>query len=204
MHKEILSEKQTEFFSRLKIFSNDFFLVGGTAIALQLGHRQSIDFDLASRKEIRSQYLRKKLLELGKIDAVFFDGADEYSLVIAGVKFTFFNYPFPVEAPLNLDGIIFSPDLISLAAMKTYALGRRAKWKDYVDLYFIFKELGSIYPVIKKAKEIFGVEFNEKNFRSQLAYFLDIDYSEKVRFSSGFEVSDEEIKKRLLEFSLEK
>lgn len=204
MHKEILSEKQQKIFPYLENFAQDFFLVGGTAIALQLGHRQSIDFDLASRKEIKSQYLRKKLLELGKIDAVIFDSADEYSLIIAGVKFTFFNYPFPVKASLNLDEIIFSLDLVSLAAMKAYALGRRAKWKDYVDLYFIFKELGSVHPVIEKAKEIFGVEFNEKNFRSQLAYFLDIDYSEKVRFSSGFETDDEEIKKKLREFSLEK
>ena len=111
MHKEILSEKQQKIFPYLENFAQDFFLVGGTAIALQLGHRQSIDFDLASRKEIKSQYLRKKLLELGKIDAVIFDSADEYSLIIAGVKFTFFNYPFPVKASLNLDEIIFSLDL---------------------------------------------------------------------------------------------
>jgi len=103
-----------------------------------------------------------------------------------------------------LGGTIAIPEIVSLAAMKAYALGRRAKWKDYVDLYFIIKELGSIRLIIGKSKEIFGVEFNEKNFRSQLSYFEDIDYSEKVIFSSGFEISDEEIKKRLLEFSLEK
>ncbi len=50
MHKEILSKKQIDFFPHLKKFSNDFGLVGGTAIAFHLGHRQSIDFDLASLK----------------------------------------------------------------------------------------------------------------------------------------------------------
>ena len=40
----------------------------------------------------------------------------------------------------NFEDIINIPDLPTLAAMKTYALGRRGKWKDYVDLYFIIKD----------------------------------------------------------------
>lgn len=204
MHKEILSERQRKIFPYLGNFGQDFFLVGGTAISLYLGHRQSIDFDLATKKEIDSQKIRKKILEFGKIERVIRDNQDEYTLVVDGVKFTFFNYPFSVKTTNLLGGTIAIPEIVSLAAMKAYALGRRAKWKDYVDLYFIIKELGSIRLIIGKSKEIFGVEFNEKNFRSQLSYFEDIDYSEKVIFSSGFEISDEEIKKRLLEFSLEK
>ncbi len=62
MHKEILSKKQIDFFPHLKKFSNDFGLVGGTAIALHLGHRQSIDFDLASPKEVNMSVIRKKIL----------------------------------------------------------------------------------------------------------------------------------------------
>ncbi|MCB6599156.1 hypothetical protein LI118_17050, partial [Erysipelatoclostridium ramosum] len=69
------------------------------------------------------------------------------------------------------------PDLLTLAAMKAYALGRRAKWKDYVDLYFAMKDYFPISAIVKKAKGIFGAEFNEKIFRAQLAYFKDIDYS---------------------------
>jgi hypothetical protein len=202
MHKEILSEKQAEIFPNLKNFSENFGLVGGTAIAFQLGHRQSIDFDLATLKEIKTSNIRKKILEFGKIDAVIIDNADEYTLVIEGIKFTFFNYLFPIKFSQNLDDIISMPDIATLAAMKAYALGRRAKWKDYVDLYFVAQKLSSIKPVIEKAKEIFGSEFNEKNFRVQMAYFDDIDYSEKIIFNKGFEVKDEEIKKKLLEYSL--
>jgi len=71
--------------------------------------------------------------------------------------------------------------------MKAYALGRRAKWKDYVDLYFIMKYYRGIKKVIKKAKNIFGNEFNEKMFRVELAYFKDIDFSEKIIYLKGFE-----------------
>ena len=202
MHKEILSEKQAEFFPKLKIFSDNFGLVGGTVIAFHLGHRQSIDFDLVSLKTIDAVAIRKKIIEFGKIDAVIIDNADEYTLSVDGIKFTFFHYPFPIKLSEKIDKIISMPDIETLAAMKAYALGRRAKWKDYVDLYFIIKKLGSMDPITKKAEEIFGLEFNEKNFRAQLAYFKDIDYSEKIIFSKGFEIEDDEIKKKLLEYSL--
>ena len=94
------------------------------------------------------------------------------------------------------------PSLLTLAAMKAYALGKRAKWKDYVDLYFIIRDSYSVPEIIKKAKDIFGNEFNEKICREQLAYFKDINYSEEVRYLKGFEVSDKIIKKGLTDFSL--
>jgi hypothetical protein len=50
MHKNILSKEQLDFLPFLKNFSNDFGLAGGTAIALHLGHRRTIDFDLFSKK----------------------------------------------------------------------------------------------------------------------------------------------------------
>jgi len=94
------------------------------------------------------------------------------------------------------------PSLLTLAAMKAYALGRRAKWKDYVDLYFIMKDFHSLQEIIKQAKKIFGDEFNEKIFRTQLSYFEDINYSEKIIYKEGFEINDDVIKKRLIDFSL--
>lgn len=104
--------------------------------------------------------------------------------------------------PKKFGNILKLPDLLTLAAMKAYALGRRAKWKDYVDLYFIMKDYHDIGEIVKKAEKIFGQEFNEKIFRAQLAYFKDIDYSEKVIYLPGFEVQDSVIKKDLVNFSL--
>ena len=93
-------------------------------------------------------------------------------------------------------------DLLTLAALKAYALGRRAKWKDYVDLYFVMRDFYSLDKITKRAREIFGDLFNEKIFRTQLAYFKDIDYSEEVIWTPKFEVKDAEIKKCLLEWSI--
>lgn len=201
MHKEILTKEQIKLLPIVKSFSKDFGLVGGTAIALYIGHRESIDFDLFTLKDFENYKIRKKLRRLGKIGRVIKDELDNYTLIIDSVQFTFFHYPFKINFSENCEGIKL-PNLLTLAAMKAYALGRRAKWKDYVDLYFIIKKYHSIEKINQAAKKIFGNEFNEKIFRMQITYFKDISYQEKITFHKGFETSDEKIKKELMEFSL--
>lgn len=202
MHKEILTVEQIELLQLVKSFNDDFGLVGGTAIALHLGHRRSIDFDLFSLKEFDNEEVRKRILKFNQIDQVIRDEIGQFSLQIKGVRFTFLTYPYPLIFSEYLEKIIKLPDLSTLAAMKAFALGRRAKWKDYVDLCFIARQYNGIKEICAKAQEIFGQEFNEKLFRAQLAYFSDINYSEAVIFMPGFEMSDEKIRQGLTEVSL--
>ena len=196
MHKEILSPAQEKLLPLAKKFSKDFYLTGGTAIALHLGHRRSIDFDLFSGKEFRNADIRRKVVDFGKIEHVMFDRKGEYTVVVGGVKITFLYYEFKVEADRRFENIKV-PNVLTLAAMKAYALGRRAKWKDYVDLYFILNGRCSLAQISTRAKKIFGAEFNEKIFREQLSYFKDIDYSEKVDYLPGFAVGESEVMKFL-------
>jgi hypothetical protein len=204
MHKEVLTQKQLNLLPLLKVFSKNFGLVGGTAIALYLGHRKSVDFDLFSLKEFDHLKIRKEILKFKKPFKVIVNEKEQYSIFINGVKITFLHYPFKIKFSKNFENIINLPDLLTLSAMKAYTLGRKAKWKDYVDLYFIMKHYGGIKKVIKKAKNIFGNEFNEKMFRAELAYFKDIDFSEKIIYLKGFEKKDKEIKRALINFSLQK
>lgn len=202
-HREILTQEQIKLLPMVKFFAKDFGLVGGTAIAFHLGHRRSIDFDLFSLKEFDNQKIRRRILRFQRLFRVLRDESGQYTIVIHDVRFTFFHYPFKINFSKNFNDVVRMPDLLTLAAMKAYALGRRAKWKDYVDLYFVMKKCGGIQKVIKKAKRIFTHDFNEKLFRSQLAYFKDIDYTEKVIYLKGFETSDKVIKDALVKFSLE-
>ena len=202
MRKEILTEQQTKLLPLIGKFSKDFGLVGGTAIALHIGHRESIDFDLFTVNKFDSGKIKRKITNDFNVEKVFVNEADEYTALISGVKITFLHYPFNIEFKNNLDNVIKVADLLTLAAMKAYALGRRAKWKDYVDMYFIFKNFHSIAEVIGKAGEIFSSEFNEKIFRAQLAYFEDIDYTEQVVYRKGFEVDDNVVKTDLIDLSL--
>ena len=203
MHKEILTKEQVELLPLLKKVSKNFGMVGGTSIALHMGHRESIDFDLFSYKKFNNQVIKRNISSIIKIDKVLVNKLGEFTFFSNGVKITFFNYPFEIEYKDNLDGIIKIPDLLTLAAMKAYALGMRAKWKDYVDLYFIIKDHFSIDKIIKKGRKVFGNEFNRKIFRTQLSYFDDINYAEKISYKPGFEVDDKIVKKALVEFSLE-
>ncbi len=201
MHEEVLTKEQKELLSPIRNFSGQFGLVGGTAIALQIGHRRSIDFDLFSNKRFFNTRIQDQIRDEFRIEKVFVDRPNELTILVNKVKITFYKYPFNIKYQITLKNIIKTPDLLTLASMKSFALGRRAKWKDYVDLYFLFKRY-SLSEISKQAKKIFKGEFNEKLLREQLAYFEDIDYSEKVEFMPGKKVSDQEIKETLTEVSL--
>ncbi|NQV13614.1 MAG: nucleotidyl transferase AbiEii/AbiGii toxin family protein [Parcubacteria group bacterium] len=202
MHKEILTEEQTELFPLLKVVSGDFGLVGGTAIALHLGHRRSIDFDLFSYKQFDNRNIARKVKSFTPVSRILVDKPGEYTFLSKEVKVTFYNYPYKIQYQNSLDKIIKIPDLLTLAAMKAFSLGRRAKWKDYVDLYFIIKDHITIKDIVIKTEDIFRNEFNEKLFRVQLSYFKDINYTEQVDYLPGSAVDDEIIKKGLADFSI--
>ena len=202
MHREILTKNQADLLFIPQMFSKNFGLVGGTAIALQIGHRHSIDFDLFTNKHFSNFSIKKRISKHRKIKNVFYDEDGHYTFIIGDVQFTFFHYPYKLDFPKKFGDIVRMPDLLTLAAMKAFALGRRARWKDYVDLYFVMKCYYGIDEIIKKAKKIFGQEFNEKLFRSQLVYFKDIDYTERIIYLKGFATDDKIIKKELINFSL--
>lgn len=204
MHKEVLTKEQQELLPLIKKFIKNFGLVGGTAIALQIGHRESIDFDFFTFKEFDNLKIRKIITKQGwKIHKVYKDEKGQFTFFVNNVQFTFFYYPFKINFSKNFENTLKMPDLLSLAAMKAYALGRRAKWKDYADLYFIINKYHSIDKIVTRANSIFNGEFNERIFKEQLSYFDDINYAEKISYRPGFEVDDKTVKKELIKFSLE-
>lgn len=203
MHKEVLTVEQIELLPLVAKFSKNFGLVGGTAIALHLGHRESIDFYLFTQTDFDNRKLRKNIERKFLIQKIITDEENQYTVIIRGVRLTFFQYPYNIEYKNKFEDVIGIPDLATLAAMKAFALGRRAKWKDYVDLYFILKGHLTLDQVNRKARQIFGPEHNEKIFRTQLSYFEDINYSEAVTYRPGCAVTDKTIKKALMRYSLE-
>lgn len=181
MFDNILSENQKELLPFIESFKKEFYLVGGTAIALQIGHRESIDFDLFKFSSISTAKIIQRLKDFNLTYRLIFTDERSFHIVCKGVKITFFQYPFNVNTNKRFQDIKM-PDLLHLAAMKSYALGRRAKWKDYIDLYFILKDYHTIDEISTKTQEIFEGLFSPKLLKQQLCYFNDIDYSETVAY----------------------
>src|SRR5437868_7015023 len=108
MHPEALTSKGKELFPLLSDF-RDFYLAGGTALALQIGHRVSVDFDFFSEKPIPRTLLPtvERVLGSATIEPLI-DNRSELTVLADGVKVSFISYPFPLLEPLVLLGSLHS------------------------------------------------------------------------------------------------
>lgn len=206
LHKEILTPEQIGLLPVIKHFSKNFGLVGGTAVALQIGHRESVDFDLFPKKpgaKFDISVLKRSFSRKALMTKIFKAQEGELTFMTrTGVKVTFFDFEYAVPYTVPFDKWITMPDLLTLAAMKAFAIGYRAKWKDYVDLYFIVRDHYPLQEITVRANELFKGHFNERLLRQQLSFFDDVSYKEPIVFKPGFAVPDDEIKRVLTEGAL--
>lgn len=182
MRLEVLTKERAKIFSKLNIFS-DFYLAGGTALALQIGHRISVDFDLFSPKEIKRSLLAKvkKVYRDNKV-AVSVNNSDELTVFLGKIKVTFFHYPFPVILPLVKAAGVKMLSVSELAATKAHTIGHRGVLKDYIDLYFVISQgFVSLKRIITLALKKYGADFNARLFLEQLIYLEDVP-EEKILF----------------------
>ena len=202
MFLNIFDQNQVDSLPVVGKFKNEFYMVGGTSIALHIGHRRSIDFDLFKNGTIKPRAITKKFNDINEPILVTLNIDGQLNLVCRQVKFTFFEYEFEIPHNVQIENYIKIPGLLDLAAMKAYALRRRSKWKDYADLYFILKNHYTIDVISARAVELYKDLFSEKLFRGQLNYFVGINYDEQIEYMPGFEVPDEEIKAFLMNAAL--
>ena len=175
MYQEAINSERQNFFQKLKNFPQ-FYLVGGTALALQIGHRMSDDFDLFSDEDIPANLLEKveQIFKNSKITVVI-NHSKQLSLIINKTKVDFVKYPFSLISDLTEYQEVKMTKISEIAAMKAYTIGRRATYKDYIDLYFILSEKhSSLLDIIKISKNKFKENFDPRLFLEQLVYLEDI------------------------------
>jgi len=151
-----------EAISRLECIK-PFTLVGGTALSLQIEKRQSEDLDFMKwltkrneKPEINWPSIKKELESIGTIKDYEVGGFDFVSFNFEGVKLSF--YAAPRKEITSMKRIpylnnLFLADMESIGAMKMEAMLRRAKFRDYYDIYSILKEGGDINKMIAAALE---------------------------------------------------
>lgn len=107
MHQEILTKEQLELLPLIKSFKKDFYLVGGTAIALHPGHRRSVDFDLFSPNDLKRRNIKNTLRKYGLAEAeILYEDSEQLHLYIQSVKLTFYHFPHPISASVAFRSIM--------------------------------------------------------------------------------------------------
>jgi len=156
----------------------DFYLVGGTALALMLGHRMSVDIDLFTTAEFNGDETARYLRD--NYNAVFKNFRNNY---IAGymedIQFDMLIHQYPHINPLvNAEGIRMS-SLEDIAAMKINAIaGNGSRIKDFVDIHYLLKVIS--YEQMLDAYSAKYPNIDVKQARMSLLYFDDIDFTTKV------------------------
>ena len=117
-------------------FIKPFYLSGGTALALQLKHRQSEDLDFFTHHDFDSAMLQSDVSKLGLLTNVMLD-KKTLNCVVSGVKLQFLYYPYNLlEKPLLFENVSIST-VFDVACTKLITISSRGYKKDFIDLYFL-------------------------------------------------------------------
>lgn len=154
-----------------------YLLVGGTALSLQVGTRQSEDLDFmkwrtskAEKMEVAWYRVEKELATVGDIQHKDILDVDHVEYVVSGVKFSFYACPkySPVSAPVEYLNNLRLADVKSIGAMKMEVMMRRSNFRDYYDIYSILKSGVPVNDLISLALTYSGHKLKSKNLLAML------------------------------------
>lgn len=174
LHFETVSPSALELLTSLQQIAifKDLRLVGGTSLALQYGHRKSIDIDLFGPLDADELEISEELGHLGQIKQLQ-KSKNIFVYLINGIKTDIVRYKYPwLEEVQLIDGIRFAGKM-DIAAMKLAAITGRGTKKDFIDIWFLLKEFTMkqlIEFYLKKYSD--GTEFL---VLKSLGYFADAD-----------------------------
>ena len=175
--EEILGQETSRDLEILKKFYllKDFYLAGGTGLALQLGHRRSYDLDFFTSKSFREMVFIKKISALGHFEL---DKKEAGTAIgtFRKTRVSFFRYPFSLlKKPKTILGLKVA-DLIDIACMKIDAVATRGSKKDFIDLYMIIQNGYTLKGLLQNfQKKYTGVKFNMVHIQKGLAFFEDAE-----------------------------
>jgi len=198
MHLKILDPKRKKLLSKLGFLNKQgFYMAGGTALALQIGHRTSLDFDFYTEEKFDPKKLREKFDKKFKKVQEIYIAEDILGLDADGIKMSFFRYSYRlIRSYVQMEDICLASKE-DIAAMKILAISQRGKRRDFIDMYFLIKEFG-LREIIEFTKEKYPM-FNIYVGLQGLLYFKDADEdSEKQRFKMLQKADWREIKKYII------
>src|ERR1039458_930724 len=176
MHEETLAKPTRKLFDTLgsKAWLSNFYLAGGTALALQLGHRMSVDLDFFSAVEFSEQEVIEQLREIGPLE-IFQTARQSVTGALEGVKFSFLGYKYPVLKRGEPWHDIAIASVEDIACMKLDALSNRGTKRDFIDVYFIAKKIPLPRMLDLFVQKYSTIGFNLLHVKKSLVYFNDAE-----------------------------
>jgi hypothetical protein len=198
MHWDILDPNRQAILPSLRTFKDrGFYLAGGTGLALQIGHRDSIDFDFFIDTSFETDRLVEDLPALFPEHTVVLTAheAGTVSCLIDGaIRLSFFEYRYPILKPLTATEHLSIASIEDIACMKLSAITGRSLEKDYVDLYFLLQKL-SLRELLGMCIEKYP-SLDQNLILKSLVYFDDVLH-EPILFKEGHAVFFDMVKEYL-------
>ena len=176
LHLDILPEKQLRLLETLssQLFITDFYLAGGTCLALQIGHRRSIDFDFFIPGDFETSTIINRLAQIGSYQR---DNEEKNTIngSLNGVRISFFGYRYDIIDDFKTFNKIRLAGLKDIAAMKLEAIAGRGSKKDFIDLYFLLQQY-TLEEIFSFHALKYGIGLsNQYHHLKSLVYFADAD-----------------------------
>lgn len=195
MFTEALFGNTQELLALLSKFQllKDAYLAGGTAAALQLGHRISVDLDFFTLHKFDVKKKAEALKKWGdfSIEQISWGTIQGH---FKEVRFSLFVYEYPILFPFKEFRRIKVLDLRDIAAMKIAAISDRGTKRDFIDLYFICKRRISLPYILRLYDRKYKrLETNLLHIQKSLVYFEDAEKEEMPKMLK--DVSWQQIKK---------
>lgn len=182
----VLDKKRRNLLAKLGFLRDyDFYLAGGTGLALQIKHRTSLDFDFCTPQAFEPSKLKDECNERFKTVKEIHIAEDTLILEIKGVMVSFFTYPYKMLEPYVKLGEINLASTKDIAAMKIVAIAQRGRRRDFIDMYFLIKQLG-LQDIITSAKKKYP-KLNIYTVLQGLLYFKDADKDLEAKTLKLFE-----------------
>jgi len=177
MYEKVLSKQTKQTLESLRKIpsQHNLYLAGGTALALQLNHRKSIDLDFFSESELNIFSLKNTLIKNDIKFKLNFEDNNTLDATINSTKTSFFYYPYPLLFPKKRFQNIFLADWRDIACMKISAISSRGSKKDFIDLFFILKKI-SLSKLLKLFDRKYRkVNYNKLHILKSLVFFEDAE-----------------------------
>ena len=173
---DILPEEQLKLFEVLssQVFINDFYLAGGTCLALQIGHRRSIDFGFFIPADFDTSAVVNILTQIGQYEREN-EESNTINGILNGVRISFFGYRYHIIDVFKTYNNISLAGLKDIAAMKLEAIAGRGSKKDFIDLFFLLQQF-TLEEIFSFHTQKYGVGLgNQYHHLKSLVYFTDAE-----------------------------